>query len=246
MAVKNFGIDLSYANEITDYNALLERSYDGKKIKFAFLKLGYINKVDCRFREHYAGLSGKVKIGVYMYSYARTVEYARKEARWALEQLKGLNLEFPVVFDYEDSYVLSPKLTRAEYTAICRAFLDEIRAAGYYAMLYCNPSFLEYYADKAALTKYPLWLAHYVKEGKQAQYGQKIWQFGTFRPAGAAGEVDANFAYEQLGKTIRDSGMNVPQKSYLVTASKNVAADKLAETKKLLTANGFTVNEIEI
>lgn len=246
MAVKNFGIDISAWNEVTDYDKLLASTYGGKKIKYAFLRLGWLGTVDSRFKEHYKGLKDKVYIGVYVYSYARSVEEAKREARWTLEQIKGLDITFPVVFDYEDKAVLSPKLSRAEYTAICKAFLDEIRAAGYYAMLYANPSFLESYADKAALLKYPLWLAHYVPEGRQAQYGQKIWQFGTFRPAGVSGEVDANFAYEQLGKTIREGGLNKPLKSYVVTASKTVTEGELAETEAPLKALGFTVITKEV
>lgn len=246
MAVKNFGIDLSYANKISDYDALLASEYNGYKIKYAVLRLGYRGKLDTRFKEHYEGLFGKIPLGVYVYSYARTAEAAREEARWALKQIKGLNIEFPVVFDYEDGKVLSPKLSRAEYTAVCKAFLDEIRAAGYYAMMYCNPVFLEAYADKAELLKYPLWLAHYTQDGRQNQYGQKMWQFGTFKPAGAVGEVDGNFAYEQLGKYIRDNGLNKPIVRYSVTGTKTVPKDKLAEAQGQLKALGFEVTTEEV
>ena len=72
MAVKNFGIDLSYANQITDYSKLLASTYNGYKIKYTILRLGYINKVDTRFVEHYAALSGKIPLGVYVYSYTRS------------------------------------------------------------------------------------------------------------------------------------------------------------------------------
>ena len=36
MAIKNFGVDISYWNSITDYNAFLESTYNGMKIKYAF------------------------------------------------------------------------------------------------------------------------------------------------------------------------------------------------------------------
>lgn len=240
MATKNFGIDLSYANKVTDYDKLLASTHNGKKIKYAFLRLGYIGKIDSRFTEHYKGLSGKIPLGVYVYSYARSVEAAKQEARWTLDLIKGMKIEFPVVFDYEDSKCLTPRLSKAEYTAICRAFLDEVRAAGYYAMLYCNPSFLESYADKAALREYPLWLAHYVAEGNQAQYGQRVWQFGTFRPEGAVGEVDGNYAYEQLGKVIREEKLNVPVR-YKLTATKLVYAWELDEEKARFAELGCAV-----
>ncbi len=246
MAVKNFGIDLSYANKITDYNKLLSSTYKGNKIKYAILRLGYIGKVDDRFAEHYAALSGRIPLGVYLYSYARTADEACREARWALDQIRDLKIEFPVMFDYEDGSVLSPKLSRSEYTAICKAFLDEIRAAGYYAMMYCNPNFLESCADKAELLKYPLWLAHYVDDGKQRQYGQKVWQFGTFKPKGAVSAIDGNFAYEQLGKTIRDKGLNQPAVRYSVTGNKIVTFGELEQAKAQLGRLGFEIDVREM
>lgn len=240
MATKLFGIDLSWANAVSDYNKLLKSTYGGRKIKFAYLRLGYIGKEDVLFRKHYNALHGRIPLGVYVYSYARTAADARAEALWALNIIKDLKLELPVVFDYEDSKVLSPKLQRGEYTAICKAFLNEIKSAGYYAMLYANPSFLENYADKNELLKYPLWLANYTADGKQRQYGQKVWQFGTFKPAGAAGAVDANFAYCDLAQVISDAGQNVPRR-YTLTAQKTVYAWERANEIKRLRSLGCTV-----
>ncbi len=245
MAIKNFGIDLSYANNIYDYDKLLASNYDGYKIKFAILRLGYYGKVDARFAEHYRALSGRIPLGVYLYSYAKTVDEAREEARWVLKEIRGLKLEFPVVLDYEDISLLNPRLPRKEYSDICSAFLDEIEDANYYAMLYCNPSFLEYYADHDALKKYPLWLAHYVKEDDRREFGQKIWQFGTFRPNGAYGDIDGNFAYEQIGKYIRDRKLNIPAE-YRINAEKRVLAWERDEQLKQIEQLGYTatVNRI--
>ena len=245
MAVKNLGIDLSSHNVIDDYDKLLAHSEGGRRIKFAFLRLGYRGKRDALLDAHYAGLHGRIPLGFYLYSYARTPAEARREALWALEQLDGMTAEFPVAFDFEDASVLDPRLTKAQYTAICRAFLDEIRAAGYYAMMYCNPSFIEGYADKDELLKYPLWLAHYVEDGRQRQLGQKVWQFGTICPEGARGAVDANFAYEQLGRVIREQGLNTPARVVL-RAQKTVTAGAAAALTRELEGRGFKVSARKI
>ena len=249
MAIKNFGVDISYWNSITDYNAFLESTYNGMKIKYAFLRLGYIRdgkeKPDASFKKHYNNLVGKIPLGVYIYSFAKTIEEAKEEARWVLRQIKTLNIEFPVVFDYEDSSLLNLKLSKHQYTDICKAFLDEIQKNNYYAMMYCNPSFIECNVYKDELLKYPLWLAHYVPEGKQSQYGQKIWQFGTFKPKGQTGEIDANFAYEQLGKYIRDNGLNSPI-TYLIKAQKAIDGFDKSEVVAKLKNDGFTVSAIKI
>lgn len=245
MAIKNFGIDLSAHNVIDDYDRLLAHDEGGRRIKFAFLRLGYKGKRDALVDAHYAGLHGRIPLGFYVYSYARTPAEARSEALWAIEQLDGMTAEFPIVFDYEDASVLTPRLTRAEYTAVCKAFLDEVREAGYYAMLYCNPAFLEGCADKDELLKYPLWLAHYVEDGRQRQYGQRVWQFGTIRPEGARGAVDANFAYEQLGRVIREQGLNSPAKVVL-RAQKTVTAGAAAALTEELEGRGFRVSARKI
>lgn len=249
MAVKNFGVDISYWNNITDYNAFLGATYNGMKIKYAFLRIGYIyngkEKVDTLFKKHYDNLNGKIPLGVYVYSYAKTVDEAKAEARWVLKQIKGLNIEFPIVFDYEDSSLLNLKLSKRKYTDICKAFLDEVQNANYYAMMYCNPSFLECNVYKDEILKYPLWLAHYVSEGRQSQYGQKIWQFGTFKPKGTLGEMDANYAYEQIGKYIRDNNLNEPV-TYLIKAQKTVDSFDKNDIVSQLKENGFTIVTTEL
>lgn len=237
MSIKNFGVDLSAWNDIYDYDDFLKSTYDGHPIKYAFLRIGYRGKRDVLFDKHYNALHGRVYIGVYVYSYARTPADARAEAEWVIENLHGYDINFPVVFDYEDVTVLHPKMTARKYTETIGAFMDTINAAGYYAMLYCNPNFIENYADKTALIKYPLWLSHYVPDGKQRQYGQFVWQFGTFRPAGTNGTVDGNFAYKQLGKIIRENGYNNP-KRYTLTA-RNLTEKQRAELTDVLERFGI-------
>ena len=251
MAVKNFGVDLSRWNVINNYDTFLSSTYNGMKIKYAFLRLGFmsngVGQVDSLFQKHYNNLVGKIPLGVYIYSYATSVSEAKKEAQWVLSQIKNLKIEFPIVFDYEDQSLLNLNLSRRQYTDICKAFLDEVKANNYYVMMYCNPNMIENYLIKDEILKYPLWLAHYTSEGKQKQYGQLIWQFGTFTPKGAVGEVDANFAYEQVGKYIRDNNLNKPVAKPVdydvkITATKTVKKSKLTAETKMLQDNGYFVH----
>ena len=176
MAVKNFGVDLSRWNVINNYDTFLSSTYNGMKIKYAFLRLGFmsngVGQVDSLFQKHYNNLVGKIPLGVYIYSYATSVSEAKKEAQWVLSQIKNLKIEFPIVFDYEDQSLPNLNLSRRQYTDICKAFLDEVKSNNYYAMMYCNPNMIENYLIKDEILKYPLWLAHYTSEGKQKQYGQ--------------------------------------------------------------------------
>ena len=57
---------------------------------------------------------------------------------------------------------------------------------------------------------------------------------------GAAGEIDANYAYEQLGKVIRDGRLNVP-KSRKITAVKDLFSWELPDEMARLKAKGYMV-----
>ncbi len=77
------------------------------------LRLGYGTKLDDRFKQYYsAAKSAGLYVGVYLYSVADTVSAARAEADWTLEQLKGLEIDYPVAFDFEHKAVLDKKLSK--------------------------------------------------------------------------------------------------------------------------------------
>ena len=79
--------------------------------------------------------------------------------------------------------------------------------------------------------------------GSAPVYGAngRVWQFGTIRPEGARGAVDANFAYEQLGRVIREQGLNAPAKVVL-RAQKTVTAGAAAKLTEELEGRGFRVS----
>ena len=86
------------------------------------------------FPQQFEGVSKPY--GLYHYSYATTPDEAVKEAKFFLRVISGLKPEYPVVFDLEDPS--QAKLGKSTLTAIAKAFLSTVQAAGYYAMLYTN------------------------------------------------------------------------------------------------------------
>ena len=73
--------------------------------------------------------------------------------------------------------------------------MDEVRALGYYPMLYTYTSFANSYLDMSALSGYDLWLADY--RGYMGIQGAGIWQYSSSgRMDGIAGRVDLNIAYK--------------------------------------------------
>lgn len=253
MAAKYAGVDLSRWNGAVDFKALKTAQILGKPVKFVMLRLGYGRSIDDRFTKYYAAAKeAGLHIGVYLYSLAATAAEAREEAAWALEQLRGLEIDYPVAFDFEDGTVLGKGLTRAQYTAICRAFLARIRVGGYYPILYTGPSVIKAHLDLSQLTEYDLWLAQYTKEGTEHQYGQKMWQFSVAggtndynkvgRVSGVPGECDCNWSYVGYAAKIERLGLNGKKPPrYRITAVKEVSAAERADEAKRLEKLGCSV-----
>lgn len=253
MAAKYAGVDLSYANVNVDYKALKAGSINGYKVKFAMLRLGHGTQKDMLFDKHYKGCKDAgIYVGVYHWTYATNLTEARAEADWAIKELAGCDIDYPIAFDFEDKNVLAAGLTKAQYTAICKAYMDRIKAANYYPMLYCSPNTIDTYLNIAELFPYDLWLAQYTSEGYQRDFGQGMWQFsvaghptldyGRIRAVtGVKGQCDCNWAYIGYAAKIKKLGMNKPVVSYKVTGTKTVTKDKLPEAQGQLKALGFSV-----
>lgn len=153
------------------------------------------NQIDSKF---YANIKGAqaagIATGVYHYSYAESVADAKVEAAFCLEIIRGYKLNYPVVFDIEDDSIT--RLDRRTKTDICRAFCDEIRKAGYYAMFYTNVNWLtnHLYADEL-LENYDLWLAQWGVD--EPAYPCGIWQYSDSGSVdGISGNVDTNISYK--------------------------------------------------
>ena len=82
-----------------------------------------------------------IPCGVYWFSYAYTEELAHNEAKYCLEAIAPYKVDYPVAYDFEYDSVdnaekLGIEITKEMASSFARAFLGEIEAARYYAMLY--------------------------------------------------------------------------------------------------------------
>ena len=195
------GIDVSKWQGNIDWTKVKNSGVD-----FAIIREGYGKKdpkqVDKKFYDNYNGAKAVgIHVGVYHYSYADSVDDAIKEAQFCLENIKGLEMDFPIVFDIEDKEQL--KLDNRQRTDIVKAFCSEIEKAGYYAMFYCNLSWLNNYLIKSELLpKYDLWLAQWDTNIPGVQCG--LWQYSsTGKIDGITGNVDLNMAYKDYPSIIK-------------------------------------------
>ena len=216
------GIDVSKWNGAIDFQ---EIKNDG--VEFVMIREGYgkesPSQVDKRFEENYKNAKAVgVPVGVYHYSYADSVEDAKKEAEFCLKNIAGKQLEYPVAFDIEDKEQL--KLSRRQRTDICKAFCEEIEKAGYYAMIYCNLNWYKNYLYSEELKKYDLWLAEWYEEKPSVECG--IWQKSDQGQInGIGGNVDINEAFKNYPEIMRQKGLNGFGSNISSAASGSTATD---------------------
>ncbi|MBR2415060.1 MAG: glycoside hydrolase family 25 protein [Clostridia bacterium] len=204
------GIDVSSYQEEIDWHAVKN---DG--ITFAFIRVGYRGygsegKIceDEMFKRNIQGaLNAGLRVGVYFFSQAISVEEALEEAEFTLSLIQGYPLAYPVVFDWERYSIEESRTYNTEsevITACAKAFCDRIMQAGYRPMIYLNCDLGYYDYDLETLSDYDCWLAQY-NDKPTYYYHYTIWQYtksGTV--AGINGTVDMNislydYASESLG-----------------------------------------------
>ena len=203
--MKKHGIDVSKWQKNIDWEKVKEAG-----IEFAIIREGYgkenPSQIDKRFEENYKGAKAAgIPVGVYHYSYADSVEDAKKEAQSCLKNIKGKQLEYPVVFNIEDKEQL--KLNNRQRTDICKAFCKEIENAGYYAMIYCNLNWWNNYLNKNELSQFDLWLAQWDVAKPSVDCG--IWQKSEKgKINGISGNVDLNESFKDYPKIMKSKGLN--------------------------------------
>ena len=200
------GIDVSKWNGTIDWAKVKE-----SKINFAIIREGWgkksPNQIDKQFKNNYENAKRVgINVGVYHYSYADSVLDAKYEAEFCLENIKGMQFEYPICFDIEDKEQM--KLDNRERTDIVKAFCSEIEKAGYYTMFYCNLNWLNNYLYRdELLPKYDLWLAQWDIASPAVKCG--IWQKSDCgHISGISGNVDIDIAYKDYPTIIKSKKLN--------------------------------------
>lgn len=198
-----YGIDVSKHQGVIDWSKV--------KTDFAILRAGfgrYTSQKDPKFESNYAGAKAAgIPVGAYWYSYAKSAEEARAEAKACLQVLRGKQFEFPIYFDIEDSTQSS--LGKAVLTAMCEAFCDTLEKAGYYVGVYASTYWFTSKLDHARLaSKYTIWLADY-RVGYNKTLVRNMHQYtSNGHVAGIPGRVDMNTCTLNFPVIIKKAGLN--------------------------------------
>ena len=207
-------VDISEFQQGINFNKMKN---DG--IKAVIIRAGYgreSSQKDDMFESHYynAKIAG-MKIGVYWYSYADSVDDAEKEARACLACIGGKALDMPVYYDMEDNF--QTHLSKPTLTAIAEHFCNTVKANGYKVGVYANLNWFTNYLDYNRLkNKYSIWLAQY---NDRAELDCDIWQnSSTGKVSGYGGNIDTNVIYNDniFGKS--ETKVKKPTLTYRVFA----------------------------
>lgn len=154
-----------------------------------------------------------IAIGAYIYSYAKNVQEAEMEADFLLNIIKDYPISYPIAFDVEDENVQG-KMSKAELTAIIKAFTTKIRDAGYYPILYANDYWIANKLDMNAIKDLDIWVARYNK--RHIYPNPAIWQATEKgKVNGVKGNVDINFQYKNFFPVIKkDTFRTILGKTY--------------------------------
>lgn len=159
------GIDVSTHQGMIDWEQVRDAG-----VTFAIIRAGYRGSTkgqlyeDELFRDNLNGAKeAGLKVGVYFFSQATTVEEATEEAAFVLELLDGEPLELPVYYDWEqiagESRITDPG--SLPLTECSEAFCEAVRLQGYTPGVYFNQDYGYAYLDFTRLQKYEMWLAEY-------------------------------------------------------------------------------------
>lgn len=193
------GIDVSRWQGNIDWEKVKN---DG--VEFAMLGIGrYRDGVgipDTMFKHNIENaLKQGIKVGVYLYSEALTVEEAQAEAQFVLQQIDGYKISYPIAFDIEDASQRA--LTNKQRTDITIAFLEIIEAAGYYPMIYASENWLNESMDLTRLTQYDKWVARWASSVSFTPLS--MWQYSsTGKVDGISTAVDLDYSYKDYSKII--------------------------------------------
>lgn len=191
------GIDVSEFQGKIDWEKVKN---DG--IEFAILRCGYgmdfSNQDDVEY-ERNANECERLgtPYGVYLMSYANTVEKARSEAKHVLRLIEGRKISLGVWYDIEDNGT-SGAINKETLTNIINTFCNTIKNAGYKVGVYANLNWLENKIEKTIKDNYDIWVAQYYSK---CEYEGKyiMWQYtSSGKVNGISTNVDMNILYKDL------------------------------------------------
>ncbi len=198
------GIDISKYQTDVDWDAVKEAGFEFVIIRCAYR--GYVSgslNADERFEENIEGaLKAGLKVGVYVFSQALTVEEALEEAEFALELIEDYDVTYPIVYDWEVVIDEDGDTARTKYiepdqlTNNALVFCERVALEGYTPMVYANKKTAVWKYDLSRMQHIDIWFAEY-SDTPSYFYDFAMWQYSSKgNVPGIKGNVDLNISWK--------------------------------------------------
>lgn len=241
-------IDVSKYQGSINFKKVKASGIDGVIIKAGYGR-GNIEPTFKKYIED-AIAAGIKYIGAYWFSYAYTVDMARREAQYCNDVISPYKdkMNLGVYFDWEyDSMEYAKKVgiacNKTLITNMNLYFCRKITDLGYKAGYYLNQDYSLRWVDESRLKSYRRWFAKYTTT---EQTGCFMWQYSSKgKVDGIAGYVDMN---KLLGSVVEVNAKPKQKKKTNAEIAQEVLDGKWgngSERKQRLTAAGYDYNAIQ-
>lgn len=188
------GIDVSAYQADINWEEVMKSG-----IKFAILRCGYggdyKKQDDTKFARNVAECERLgMPYGVYLFSYATSVDKAKSEAAHVIRLLKNHKPSYPVYYDLEDNNTTG-KCSKKVIGDMAETFCKAIAGAGFKPAIYANKYWFTSILTDSRFNKWDKWVAQYASKCTYTGDYQ-MWQFtSTGRVPGISGNVDMDYCY---------------------------------------------------
>ena len=234
------GIDVSTHNGVIDWETVKTQ------IDYAIIRCGYgmdqTNQDDKYFKRNVEEcIRLSIPFGIYIYSYANTIEKANSEAEHVLRLVDPYknNMTMGIWYDIEDK--IQANLSKNLLKDIITTFCNKIENNGYFVGIYANKNWLENKIDNALKERYVIWIAQY--NSKCTYVGKyHMWQYTSDGSVnGINGRVDMNYSYQDRFTV---NGQTVVKKPNVQTKPSNDYEVFVGEVQKACGLTGENIDYI--
>ncbi|MDU1411222.1 MAG: glycoside hydrolase family 25 protein [Clostridium sp.] len=188
------GIDVSEHQGVINWDSVKSSGID-----YAIIRVGYGDDIfsqdDRQFKRN-ADECTRVGLpfGVYIYSYATSIDQSRSEAQHVLRLIKNYKLSYPVYYDLEDSGTTG-QCSNSFIADMAQNFCNIIKSSGYVPGVYANTNWWNNKLTDGRFNSWQKWVAQYASRCTYSgDYG--MWQYASDgRVNGINGNVDVNYCY---------------------------------------------------
>lgn len=203
--------------DVSGHDGLIDWDSAKEHIEGVIIRIGYGN--DYAYQDDKQAVQNMdecerlgIPYGVYIYSYAMTMQETESEISHTLRMLKGRNPVRGVWFDMEDAdeykknhgMDVYSEEDRTLLTDICIRFIEEMHSRGYITGVYANYDYYKNVLDTNRLYMtegFNMWLAHWDVE--EPDMDCMMWQFGAYRIGDH--EFDGNIYYADYSSPYKDA-----------------------------------------